>query len=92
MFGIDNKIGDEGLKKISESLMNNSSLTALNLACYCFLNDMEISRIIDRAKQTDNSVGVEGATSLKDLLMVNTSLVELNLDCFFFFFLQWLLK
>ena len=29
----ENKIGDEGAKKISESLMINTTLTQLNLSC-----------------------------------------------------------
>ena len=33
IFGIDNKIGSEGMKYLSESLKSNNSIQTLDLAC-----------------------------------------------------------
>ena len=77
---IDNLIGDEGTKAISESLKINTSLTKLDLG-----GDEKIRHENERIemKRNDkwiaNSIGYEGAKRISESLKINTSLTELDL-------------
>ena len=79
---IDNQIGDEGAKTISESLKINTSLTSLNLG-----GDEKIRHENERIemKRNDkwivNHIGSEGAKIISESLKINTSLTSLDLRC-----------
>ena len=67
---IDNTIGDEGAKAISESLKINTLLTILDLHC---------DENIWNEKWLGNGIGKEGARAISYLLKNNTSLTMLDL-------------
>ena len=78
----DNKIGDEGVSKISESLKVNTTLTVLYLQGdeqeYKWKkegNENEMN------KWTGNWIGDEGEAHLTEALNVNTTLTTLDLGC-----------
>ena len=75
---IDNGIGTEGVKTISESLKINTSLTDLNLG-----SDEKIWNEKEKMKWNErigNYIGYEGAKRISESLKINTSLTTLNLD------------
>ena len=75
---IDNGIGDEGARTISESLKINTSLTKLNL-----WSDEKTRNEKREMKWKEwwivNQIGDEGAKTISESLKINTSLTELNL-------------
>ena len=76
---IDNKIGYEGVKTISESLKINTSLTTLNLGC-----DEKIWN--EKEKKWNeawvgNQIRDKGAKTISESLKINTSLTSLDLEC-----------
>ena len=79
---IGNYIGDEGAKRISESLKINTSLTKLNLR-----GDEKIRNENGRIEMKrndewiDNRIGDEGAKTISESLKINSSLTELYLGC-----------
>ena len=81
---IDNQIGDEGAKSISESLKINTSLTQLELGGDEDLYEMKGRKKERRKeqrnkKEIDNDIGDEGAKSISKSLKINSSLTELDL-------------
>ena len=80
---IDNDIGDEGAKAISESLKINTSLTELNLwSDEKIRNEKESKNEKNENEEwIGNHVGDEGAKTISESLKINTSLTELNLGC-----------
>ncbi len=78
-----NDIGDEGARKISESLKINTTLTQLNLECNW--NNATIVKM-DSNKEwcflwTGNDIGDEGANKISELLIINTAITQLDLSC-----------
>ena len=73
-----NHIGDEGVTRISESLMDNTTLTKLNLNCYNrFWMSMLNIRAIIEIKLIYNDIGPEGAAKLSESLKFNNTLTKL---------------
>ena len=75
---IDNEIGVEGGKTISETLKINTSLTELYLG-----GDEKIwnekERRNEKEERIDNRIRYEGAQSISESLKINTSLTTLYL-------------
>ena len=75
---IDSTMGVEGAKRMRDLLMNDSTVTVLNLRCRVFL--------VWRQQQKGNvwtvtRVGDEGAKKISKLLLTNTTLTKLDLSC-----------
>ena len=78
---IVNQIGDEGAKRISESLKINTSLTELDLGSdEKIRNKREKMKWSEMKEWIDNQIGNEGAKTISESLKINTSLTELNLE------------
>ena len=77
---IDNQIGYEGAKAISESLKINTSLTELNLwSDEMKWNEKEKMKWNEMKEWIVNQIGTEGAKAISESLKINTSLTELDL-------------
>ena len=76
---IGNQMGDEGAKRISESLKINTSLTILHLdSDEEIRNEKRKSIMKEMKKWVDNQIGNEGAKSISESLKINP-LTSLNL-------------
>ena len=76
---IENYMCCDGIKKICQSLMSNSSLTELNLRgeiahIYIFFNHNFLPWV-------GNAIRTEGGKALGELLKMNKSIKSLNLEC-----------
>ncbi len=69
-----NKIGAEGARALSESLKNNTMLTALDLSGTYYEDD-------DYLLETNENIGEEGAIMIIEALKTNSTLTLLNLSC-----------
>ena len=78
---IDNGIGTEGAKTISESLKINTSLTSLNLRCDDKIRNEGEKKWKEMKEWIGNQIGDEGAKTLSESSTINTSLTFLNLRC-----------
>ena len=78
---IDNEIGNEGAKRISESLKINTSLTELYLnGDEKIRKEEERTKWKEMKKWIDNGIGTEGAKTISESLKINTSLTTLYLS------------
>ena len=81
----DNSIGTKGMKKITESLKTNTTLTKLIAYGYEKINQdndkqtKEWNEIHIQLKWTANNIGAEGAKAISELLKNNTTLTKLSL-------------
>ena len=77
---IGNQIGDEGAKRISETLKINTSLTELDLwGDEKIRNEKQRIKMKRNEKWIDNQIGTEGAKRISESLKINTSLTTLYL-------------
>ena len=83
----DNSIGTKGMKKITESLKTNTTLTKLIAYGYEKINQdndkqtKEWNEIHIHLKWTANNIGAEGVIQIIESLKTNTTLTELHLIC-----------
>ena len=76
----DNGIGVEGVKAMSETLKDNTTLTSLNLwSEKGRKNGEEKKKGINIEQMTGNKIGAEGAKEMSEILKENTTLTSLDL-------------
>jgi Ran GTPase-activating protein (RanGAP) involved in mRNA processing and transport len=83
-----NKIGDEGITELAQSLLTNQSLQTSKLSyvdmspigAKALSRSLKSNRTVSAIDLCCNRVGDDGAVALADALLVNQSLQELNLS------------
>ena len=76
------KIGNEGAKKMSESLMKNNALTKLNLGGFWLMKTKGSSYKYTVFLWIDNDIGNQGIIGLSKALKINSTLNELDLSSY----------
>ena len=75
----DNGIGVEGVKAMSETLKDNTTLTSLNLWSEKGRKMEKRKKGINIEQMTGNKIGAEGAKEMSEILKENTTLTSLDL-------------
>ena len=76
------RIGDEGTARICEALMENTSLTSLDLSCPDKKKKKKKKKKQNELnkKYTGDDIGVEGSKRIAEMLSTNSSLTKLDLN------------
>lgn len=75
---IERKFKDKYIKIITDRLMENDTVTSLNLRC--ILKNIDVFVWIDILFEIDNNITSVGAGYIADLLRVNSTIRTLNLS------------
>lgn len=78
---LDNKLGDDGVKALSEALMTNTTLTSLDIGSLKS-RDEPHNTSITRIIASENDFLLDGIQALSRMLKTNTTLKRLSLGSF----------